>query len=185
MENSIEQISSAAKNYAEALIQIGQEGLVSFEKLSTDLEDVNDTIAASSELSALLSDPSVTDDIKISILETIFADKIDTHLVSFLKILVQKKRITEFTQIYADFVNKLNEINNIQTVVVVSAVELTDTYKEKIVQNLTSNLNKTIQPLWQVDEDIIAGITVKVNDDVIDMSLKTRIDKLSKSLMLK
>ncbi len=185
MDNSVQKISLAAKNYAEALVQICQEGLVSFEKFSSDLADVNDTIEASDELKALLADPSITDDVKIEILESIFSDKIDVSLINFLKILVQKKRISEFSQIYIDFIDKLNEIHNVQPVTIVSAIELSDVYKEKVVQNLTSNLNKTIQPLWKVDEGIIAGLTVKVNDDVIDMSLKNRIDKLSKNLMLK
>ena len=91
----------------------------------------------------------------------------------------------EFGEIYLDFNNKLNDIRNIQPVEVVSAVELDEDTKNRIVQKLNARLGKTVQPEWDVDEDIIAGITVKINDDVIDMSLKSRIDKLSKSLMLK
>jgi len=185
MENSIEQISLAARNYAEALIQIGQDNIVPFDKLSADLRDINDTIQSSDELKTLLIDPSITEDVKIDIIESIFADSVDARIINFLKILVSKKRIGEFPQIYADFIAKLNIIHNIQPVTVVSAVELSEDYKHRIVDSLNNKLGKSVQPEWQVEKDIIAGLTVKINDDVIDMSLKNRIDSLSKSLMLK
>jgi len=185
MEDKIEQISLAAKNYADALIQIGNEGLIPLDKLADELKKINDTFNDSQDLRNVLSNPSFTDDVKSDILESIFKDKIDNHLVSFLKILVTKKRIGEFGEIYSDFVNKLNKIRNIQPVVVVSAVELNDGYKTGITEKLNAKLGKTVEPVWQVDESIIAGITVKINDDIIDMSLKNRIDNLSKSLMLK
>lgn len=185
MENSIKQISLAAKNYAEALIQIGKDGLMSFDTLASELGDINDTINASKDLKVLLDDPSINEDIKIDILNSIFADKIDSHLINFLKILVLKNRIAEFPQIYTDFVDKLNEIHNIQPVTVLSAIELSDEYKKRIVEKLNSNLGKTVQPFWNIDKNLIAGLTIKINDDVIDMSLKNRIDKLSKNLMLK
>lgn len=185
MENSIKQISLAAKNYAEALIQIGKDGLMPFDTLASELGDINDTINASQDFKVLLADPSINEDTKIDILNSIFADKINLHLVNFLKILVLKNRIGEFQQIYADFVEKLNKIHNIQPVTVLSAIELSDDYKKRIVEKLNANLGKTVQPLWSIDENLIAGLTIKINDDVIDMSLKHRIDKLSKSLMLK
>ncbi len=185
MKKSVEQISLAAKNYAEALIEIGQENLISFDKLSSELRDINDTLNSSPELRNVLANPSFTDEVKADVLESIFKDNVDSHLINFLKILISKKRIMEFGEIYLDFNNKLNDIRNIQPVEVVSAVELDEDTKNRIVQKLNARLGKTVQPEWDVDEDIIAGITVKINDDVIDMSLKNRIDKLSKSLMLK
>ncbi len=185
MVKSVEQISSAAKNYAEALIMIGEEGLVPFDKLASDLGIINDAINDSADLREVFTNPSFTEETKASIVESIFDGKVDSHLVNFLKILISKNRINEFGGIYADFVEKLNVIHNIQPVKIVSAIELDDNYKNNIVNKLSSKISKTIQPEWCVDKDIIAGLKIKINDDVIDMSLKNRIDKLSKSLMLR
>ena len=51
----------------------------------------------------------------------------------------------------------------------------------------TGKMNKPLKVYsgWSLDEDIIAGLMIKIDDNVIDMSLRNRIDKLSKSLMLK
>ncbi len=185
MVKSFEKISLAAKNYSEALIDLGKDQRESFEKLSEDLATVSYAFDNSEDLRSVILNPSINDGVKIDILVSIFSGKVCEDILNFLKILVEKKRINEFPQICADFTEKLNELNNIQPVKIVSAIDLTEEQKNRILEKLSAKLNKTILPDWEKDESIIAGLTVKVNDDVIDMSLKTRIDNLSKSLMLK
>ncbi len=185
MGESIEQISLAAKNYAEALIEVAEDGKISFDKISSDLLAIKETFDESEDLREVLINPAITDADKINIINSIFSGKIDEYLLNFLKVLILKKRISEFNSICEDFTAKLNDIHNIQPVKIISAVELSDTYKKAVVDKLNAKLGKTVQPLWILDEDIIAGLMIKINDDVIDMSLKNRIDKLSKNLMLK
>ena len=79
-----------------------------------------------------------------------------------LKTLVEKNRLKEFPVIYAEFQHKLNEINNTQPVSIISAVELTDSQKQKIINTLNLKLKKTILPNWKTDRSIIAGIIVKI-----------------------
>ena len=66
-----------------------------------------------------------------------------------------------------------------------SAIELSKSQQDEILAKLSAKLNKNILPVWETDESIIAGITVKIDDNVLDMSLKNRLEKLGKSLMLK
>lgn len=185
MAGTVEQISLAAKNYAEALVQIGQDGLVAYDVILSNLRDISDTLNASDDLKKLLNNPTIDDESKIDVISNIFSECIDSHILTFLEILVAKKRIGEFNEIYSDYVDKLDEINNIQPVEVVSAVDLRDEYKSKIVQKLSDKLGKNIKANWNVDSEILAGLKIKIDDNVIDMSLKNRIDKLSKDLMLK
>ena len=79
----------------------------------------------------------------------------------------------------------MNKINNIQPVTVTSAIALTDEQKKGIAVKLEEKLKKQVQPRWNVDNGIIAGLIIKINDDVIDTSLKHKIDKISKDLLLK
>ena len=67
----------------------------------------------------------------------------------------------------------------------VSAIELSEEEKQQVVQKLENKLNKTVQPDWELDNDIIAGLVIKIDDDVIDMSIKNRLAKLKKDLMLR
>lgn len=185
MTRTVEQISLVAKNYAEALVEIAQDGLVAYDVILSNLRDVSDTLSASDDLRKLLNNPTIDDEAKIEIIRNIFSGSIDSHILAFLEILIAKKRIGEFDEIYSDYVAKLDEINNIQPVLVVSAIDLKDEYKSKIVQKLREKLGKNIKADWNVDREILAGLKIEIDDNVIDMSLKNRIDKLSKDLMLK
>ena len=105
--------------------------------------------------------------------------------MDFMKILIEKKRFKEFSQIYRAYIDKLNEIYNIQPVTIISAIELSEKDKLQVIQKLENKLQKTVKPDWELDNDIIAGLVIKIDDNVIDMSIKNRLAKLKKDLMLR
>ena len=185
MNTVIEKTSAVSKNYADALIDIVKSGRVDSDTFLSELELVNSVISESRDLNSVLLNPSFTLDTKLEILSAIFKGKVSAEVLNFLNVLVEKNRIKEFSNIYTEFRYKLNEKNNTQPVYITSAVDLKEEQKNRIIATLTKKLNKTILPSWETDRSIIGGIIVKIYDNVIDMSLKGRIDRLSKSLMLK
>ena len=67
------------------------------------------------------------------------------------------------------------------TATITSAVPLTEAEQAAITAKLnarTPGLNYE----WQVDSSLIAGLTVKVGNNVTDASVRTRIEKLTKTL---
>ena len=101
----------------------------------------------------------------------------------FLKILIEKKRFKELEGIVAAYQEELDKINNLQRVEVISAVELDDNSKQRIIEKLQKRLQKNVIAQWQTDEEIIGGLVVKINDDVIDSSLKNKLENLSKNII--
>ena len=47
-------------------------------------------------------------------------------------------------------------------------------------QKLSSKFNKNITPDWIIDKSIIAGLVIKLDDNVIDTSVKNKLEKLSR-----
>lgn len=185
MKNFDEKISISAKNYAEALVQIVQDGIMTYNEVYDDLTTVREILNMEPELPEVLKNPTVAIDVKIDIVNEIFTREVHKSIVNFLKILIEKKRFGEFSQIYTAYINKLNKINNIQPVIITSAVKLNDEHKKQIVEKLEQKLKKQVQPRWNIENDIIAGLVIKINDDVIDTSLKNKIEKISKDLLLR
>lgn len=185
MKNSTEHISISAKNYANALIGVVNDKQSTFEEISKDFENVRQILNMSPELREILNNPTVSYETKIDIVNEIFKHEISTTMLDFIKILIEKKRFGEFSQIYRAYIDKLKEYYNIQPVKVISAIELSEDEKQQVVKKLETKLNKTVQPEWQLDDEIIAGLVIKIDDDVIDMSIKNRLAKLKKDLMLR
>ncbi len=183
MTTSIEQISLSAKNYSKALVEMVRDNVISFEDLSKDLAAVSEILETSQDLRLTLENPTVSEEVKSQIVEEVFKNEVHPQVVSFLKVLIDKNRFSEFSQIKADYEIKLDDVNKIQSVEIISAVELSDEYRERILQKLSEKLQKNIRPNWKVDENIIAGLIYRINDNVIDTSIKSKLDKLNKNLM--
>ena len=67
------------------------------------------------------------------------------------------------------------------TATITSAVPLTEAEQAAIQAKLNAR-QAGLNYEWQVDESLIAGLTVKVGDDVTDASVRTRIAQLTKNL---
>lgn len=67
------------------------------------------------------------------------------------------------------------------TATITSAVPLTAEEQAAITARLNAR-EAGLHYEWQVDSSLIAGLTVKVGDNVTDASIRTRIEQLTKTL---
>ena len=67
------------------------------------------------------------------------------------------------------------------TATITSAVPLTEAEQAAIIAKLNSR-QAGLSYEWQEDSSLIAGLTVKVGDNVTDASVRTRIENLTKTL---
>jgi F-type H+-transporting ATPase subunit delta len=70
------------------------------------------------------------------------------------------------------------EMSN-NTITVISANDISDRQKAKLTQSLNTELNNMN---FIIDKNLIAGMIVKIGDQIIDNSLATRITKLQNLL---
>ena len=177
------QISLTAKNYADALVKLGQDNVISYDDILNNLEIISEICTQSKDLTGVLENPAISDETKFSIIDEVFTKYVNEKIRDFLKILIEKKRFKELEGIVAAYQEELDKINNLQRVEVISAVELDDNSKQRIIEKLQKRLQKNVLAQWQTDEEIIGGLVVKINDDVIDSSLKNKLENLSKNII--
>ncbi len=168
-------VSTLDKIYADALVQLGTP-----DKTAKNLELIQKILTP--ELKRVLTSPAVSESIKYSIVEDVFKKDVDKKMVEFLKVLVSKKRFGNLETIAAAFNARLDKINNIKRVEVVSAIDLNEKTKKTITEKLEGKLKAQVAAGWTIDEKIIAGLVVKIEDDVIDTSLRTQLESLKKNI---
>ena len=169
--------SSISKSYAKALYDslYGQDVMY-------QLNEISDTINSSADLKIIMSNSSVSISNKLEILDTIFSSKIDTKLLNLLKVLAEKHRFNEFDSIKQSYFELIDEKANRKNVVIVSAIDLDENYKQNILNKLSEKLNSQVVPSWTVDNSLIAGLIFKYDDCVIDTSLSTKLKNLGKNI---
>lgn len=167
-----------AKRYSDALLELSQDS----DKIRKELEEIVDTLSSSQDLKDFMSNPVISIEDKKSVIEKIFAGKIDKTLLNFLKLLVDKDRFNLIDEILESYSKDVDKQKNIQKVSVISAIELDEELKSKLINKLAQRLNKNIELETQLDKDIIAGLVIKTEDNVIDMSLKHKFEEMKKEI---
>ncbi len=174
-------ISIVSKNYANALIQIAAASN-SYELIKTQLLEIKNVFDSSADLNVVMANTSISCANKIDILESVFANKIDVKLLNFLKLLVEKNRFGEFDSIVISYTEILDKMSNKKKVEITSSINLTFENKTNVLFALEHKLNCEIVPVWRVDKSLIAGLTFKFDDYVIDTSVRTKIENLRKKI---
>ena len=171
-------MTTSSKNYADALAEIADDNIISYDEIKNDLNTISVIIKNSPVLKSVLENITIATDVKNSIIDEVFKNQINEKLVNFLKILTNKNKFDEFDEIKSDFESIYNDVNNIKLVEVTSAVELTQEQKNRVTEKLQAKLNKQIQANWLLNSDIIGGLIIKIDDNVINSSLKNKLEKL-------
>lgn len=171
-----------AQRYAQSLVEIVKDGKLNYERISADLNTIQNTLNQSKDLDAFLINPLMSQEDKKEILSKIFSGEIESLMLNFLKVLIDKNRFETFKEIVESYNKILDTINKISRINVVSAVELSENSKNKLKEKLEYKLQKTVTLDWEIDPKIIAGLVIKMGDNVIDTSLKHKLEDLSKSI---
>lgn len=174
-------ISTVSRNYAKALIEVAEEDN-SFDLFKSQLDEISEVLNSSKDLQIVMSNSSISSSKKIEILENVFANIINDKLLRFLKILVEKNRFNEFESIKSSFNEFLEKRSNRKTVEVFSPVELNFENKTNVKFKLEQKLKCEIVPEWKIDKSLIAGLAFKFEDTVIDTSIRSKLEVLSKNI---
>ena len=171
-----------ARRYADALIETAK-----FENnlqgVYDELVVVQDILSSSNDLSDFLINPVINDNDKKDVLEKVFRNSVGNIVYNFLNLLVDNARFDLFECVVIEYLSKLDQINNIIKVDVLSAVELDEHMKSKIIEKLEYKTSKKVIANYDINSEIIAGLVVKVNDKTIDTSLKTKLNAIKRQLI--
>lgn len=176
------EFKTVASRYAQALLELCDSNSLSKEEVLKELNDINDSIKGSQELSNLLLAPSVSKADKKRVVENIFKN-INKITKNFLFYLIEKGRFNIFESIIVEFQAVLNKAKNFVEVEIVSAIDITEDKKNSIKERLSRKLNKQVDVDWSVDSDIIGGLVFIINDSIIDTSIKNKLQNISRNII--
>ncbi|MBU1098456.1 MAG: ATP synthase F1 subunit delta [Bacteroidetes bacterium] len=171
-----------SNRYAKAFIETANEKKV-IEKVTEDMQLIQNVLENSRELRTFLSNPIMNDAKKIEVLSAIFSDKLCDVSLSFLKFIVEKKRINMLIDISRRFNDIRDESLRISNAEVITATQIDDTQKEMLKTNLESFTKKKLRMKFKTDDSIIGGFKVRILDQIIDATLKNQLNKLKKKLL--
>lgn len=170
-----------ARKYSNALLEMALEKDV-VSKVYDDLTFVCETLNSNKQLEEVFYNPVISINDKKDIIEKLFSVHVDKITLDFLFLLIEANRTEALNEVLNQYSASFNEYNNVVKPVVISAVELNENQKSRIIEKLQNKMTKTIQPEYQINPEIIGGLVIEINDMTIDCSLKTKFENMKKQL---
>lgn len=170
------------RRYASALFAAAAKSDV-VDRVESDLGLVSYTTQASPELAEALKSPLIPTEKKREVLRDIFGDKVHEITLSYLNLLVDKRREEAISFTEEEFVELANEARGVVTAEVTTAVGLGDEEEARLAAKLAriTGLSVNIEKL--VDPAIIGGVLVKIGDTVIDGSVRGQLAAIKERLL--
>jgi len=172
-----------SKTYGDALFELAlEENAV--DTLFEEVQVLSEVLAASDELMKILNHPKITKEEKLQIVETVFKGRVSDHLTGFIMLVVNKERYHELPAIFSYFVTRVKEYKGIGTAYVSSAVELKDAQKKEVEKKLLATTDyKSFEIQYYVQKELIGGMVIRIGDRVVDSSIKTKLENMTRELI--
>jgi F-type H+-transporting ATPase subunit delta len=178
-------LTTLARPYAKAAFELARD-----EKSLARWDDMLrlvSSIVEDASMAKLLESPDVSGNQAVTIITEIAGDEtegdaVDSRFRDFLSVLAANDRLPLVPQITAIYRDLREEAEKRLSVKVVSAVALDENQAARMREALARRFDCEIVLENEIDADVIGGAVVYAGDQVIDDSLRGRLQKLSNSL---
>ena len=174
--------SKVAKRYAQGLLDFTQES-GNTDSVFGEMKDIVKIMSSSKELNQFVNTPIIDSRKKEAIALEIFKD-FSPVAKNIIRLVIKQGREAQLKNIAQEFINKVEDIKGTQRITLVSATALsTDNINKiiadsKIVNVSNYDLETIIKP------EILGGYILRIGDQQIDASVKTKLGNIKKEFQL-
>lgn len=174
-----------SKTYGEALFEAAMES--GEDRAGEILEEINAVrkiLADNPRFDELMKHPGIPKQEKLQVVDTVFRGHVSEELVNFLEIIVSKERYRDLSAVFDYFTDKVKEQKKIGIARVTTALELSDSQKSAVESKLLETSGyKEMEMYFDTDASLIGGMVIRIGDRVVDSSIRTKLDSLTKQLL--
>ena len=173
--------SKISVRYSRALFQSALEKKI-LDKVNQDMILITE-ICKVPETKEFLQSPVIVPSKKIDIFHKILGENVEKITLSLIDLVVKNGRESFLPAIARVFINETMKYKGITKSVLTTATGVDEKVKKQI-SGLISDLFRTKAELEEViDPEIIGGFILRVDDNYIDASVRTKLNKIRKELM--
>lgn len=168
--------------YAKALYQAGEEEKLT-DRIKNDIELIHQSIKESSEFNDFIQSPIFKVTEKKHILNEIFKKSIQDLTLRFLHLLVENKREQFLLFVCLNYLQIYKKEKGIKEGTLITAHELSSEHAKEIGNYIRKKFKLDIEFKEQVDPSIIGGFKLRIDDNQIDASIASKINKIRTELI--
>ena len=153
------------------------------DEYTAEICQVKKVLEAETEFMELLNHPNIGGEAKEKMLKECFEGKLSEPVFRFLLVILRARRQDMIMEIFDDFMERVRVNKRIGQAWVTSAVALTDAQKKTIEKRLLETTdNVSYEMSYDVDERLIGGMRIRVDNIVVDGSVKYELHAMTREL---
>lgn len=183
------ELAAVASQYAEATLELaeaadsgqGAAGTTA-QRVLEDLKAIREVFEKTEELNLVLRHPAVPAENKKALLIKTFEGKVSDITLRLLHLLADRRRVEIIEAVEEKYEELIRIRQNIVRAELFCSEPLSQADIADIKARLTEHLGKRLELQVEVDRSLLGGLVLKIGDQVIDGSLKGKLQEIEKEL---
>lgn len=172
--------TKSAIRYAKALLELSIENS-NLNEVSSDMKRIVESSNETKDFKVFLNSPVIKSDKKIEILKVLFVG-FEKLTSSFIDLITKNKREYLLVEIAEAYLYLLKKHQQIVPVSIKSARKLEKETLDQILNKMKSHVEGDFEVKEEVDESLIGGFIVRMDDKQIDASVLTQLNRMKQEL---
>jgi F-type H+-transporting ATPase subunit delta len=173
------ELATIARPYAEALFRVAKSGnLGAWSNLVSEMAQV----ASHPDVKEFAINPKVSDKQVIDTFLSLLKSDVTPEARNFVGMLAENGRLTLLPEIAGQFHELKNAQEGAADAEITSAFEMSDAQVKDLVATLEKKFGRKLNPSVTVDPSLIGGVRVAVGDEVLDTSVRAKLQKMHTAL---
>ena len=173
------ELATLARPYAEALFQVAQKG--DLKQASAEL-DALASVAANPQLRQFADAPKSGAQQVFDVVTSVVNVPLSDASKNLLRTVIDNGRLRALPEIAAQFHALVSERSGVADAVVYSAFPIEPAQLADVVAMLETRFKRKLNASVQLQPELIGGIRVVVGDEVLDTSVKARLEQMKAAL---
>lgn len=174
------ELSTLARPYAEAVFRLAQ-GENDLAGWSSRVQSLA-LIVSDAQAARLIADPAVPAGRVAGLIIEVAGGDLGERGGNFVKVLAENDRLSLLPEISAQFEMLKANVEGTLEATITSAQVLTQAQLDDLVAGLKAKFNRAVNVRVAVDPELIGGAVIAIGDQVIDGSVKGRLQRMSFAL---
>jgi F-type H+-transporting ATPase subunit delta len=173
------ELATLARPYAEALFQVAVKG--DLKQLAAEI-DALAAVAGNAQLRQFADDPKTGAAQVFDVVASVAKVTLSDAAKNLLRTVIDNGRLTVLPEIAAQFHGLLNARSGVSDATVYSAFPIEPAQLGDVLAVLEKRFGRQLNVQVRVEPELIGGIRVVVGDEVLDTSVKARLEQMKVAL---
>jgi len=173
------ELATIARPYAEALFKAAGSGSAALVEQLSSLA----AVAANAQLRQFADSPKAADAQVFDLIQAVAGLELGPAVAGLLKVVIENGRLSALPEIASQYRSLVDTRSGIAEATINSAYALDASQLADTVAVLERRFGRKLKAVVELDPTLIGGIRVVVGDEVLDTSVKARLEQMKLALI--